>query len=701
MGFVRPGLLLNCVADFLHAFERARPVSTPPDLRFRQIHLDFHTSEHIPGIGADFDPEDFAKVLDEAAVDSVTCFARCHHGYLYYPSQKNPERIHPRLERPELLNEQIAACRKRGIRVPIYITVQWDHYTAREHPEWLCVEPSTKALGANDGVFGPGFYRFLDVFHPGYRAFLAENTREVLETFDADGLFFDIVQPRASCAWHWIEAMDARGIDPEDAAAREGFAREVINDWKLEMTELVRSINPDCTIFYNAGHVGPRHRPSRGAYTHYELESLPSGGWGYLHFPLAVRYARNLGKPYLGMTGKFQTSWGDFHSYKNLAALEYECFTMLSHGAACSVGDQLHPRGAIDRATYDLVGKVYRRVRDKQPWCERAEAVTDIAVITPEAFQGGGGAFAAQAGKHPTEALGLTRMFEELKLQFDVLDPEHDLAGYKLVVLPDRVPVEGELLDKLNRYLDSGGAVLASYGSGIDAKGEGFTLGALGVELRGEAEACPDFLVPGGEIGKDLPAAPHTMYLRGMKVAAKDGGAGGEVLCHVESPYFERQWRKFCSHRHTPSSGEVAQPGVIAKGRCVYFSHRVFDEYYHHAPKWVKAMVKDAVDLLLPERCLEVEGPSTLHATLMRQPEHGRLVAHLLHYVPEKRAANYEVIEEAIPLQDVPVTVRSDQPLTRASLEPQGRPLELEHAGEGRYRVTAPVVDGHAMVVLS
>ena len=27
-------------------------------LNFRQIHLDFHTSEVIPGIGADFDPEE-------------------------------------------------------------------------------------------------------------------------------------------------------------------------------------------------------------------------------------------------------------------------------------------------------------------------------------------------------------------------------------------------------------------------------------------------------------------------------------------------------------------------------------------------------------------------------------------------------------------------------------------------------------------
>ena len=36
-------------------------------LRFRQIHLDFHTSELVDGIGAQFDPEEFVRTLKQAA----------------------------------------------------------------------------------------------------------------------------------------------------------------------------------------------------------------------------------------------------------------------------------------------------------------------------------------------------------------------------------------------------------------------------------------------------------------------------------------------------------------------------------------------------------------------------------------------------------------------------------------------------------
>lgn len=42
-------------------------------IRYRQVHLDFHTSEYIPDIAADFDKDEFAKTLEEAHVDSITC----------------------------------------------------------------------------------------------------------------------------------------------------------------------------------------------------------------------------------------------------------------------------------------------------------------------------------------------------------------------------------------------------------------------------------------------------------------------------------------------------------------------------------------------------------------------------------------------------------------------------------------------------
>ena len=65
-------------------------------LRYRQIHLDFHTSEHIPDVGAGFNPDTFADTLAEARVNWVTLFAKCHHGLSYYPTRVGT--MHPSLK---------------------------------------------------------------------------------------------------------------------------------------------------------------------------------------------------------------------------------------------------------------------------------------------------------------------------------------------------------------------------------------------------------------------------------------------------------------------------------------------------------------------------------------------------------------------------------------------------------------------------
>ncbi len=192
--------------------------STISSLRFRQVHLDFHTSPAIPDVGADFDPDEFADTLARAHVNSVTCFARCHHGMIYFATKRHPERIHPGLVRPNLLGEQIEACHKRGIRVPIYTTVQWDEYTADRHRDWLLIDENGCEFGTKP--LEPGFYRFLDVFHPGYRQFLKEHVADLFECVPVDGLFFDICMARPSLALHWLEAMDAAGLNPESPSDR-------------------------------------------------------------------------------------------------------------------------------------------------------------------------------------------------------------------------------------------------------------------------------------------------------------------------------------------------------------------------------------------------------------------------------------------------------------------------------------------------
>lgn len=153
---------------------------------------------------------------------------------------------------------------------------------------WLIVDEEGCPVGTPP--YEAGFYRKLCLNSPYVESFLKPHVREVLEALPVDGFFFDIVQPQeCSCEYCRVK-MEAEGLDPTDVRARRRFGLQTVNDFKRDMTQFVRQFNGSYTIFYNAGHIGTRHRPGADAYTHFELESLPSGGWGYLHFPTETEH---------------------------------------------------------------------------------------------------------------------------------------------------------------------------------------------------------------------------------------------------------------------------------------------------------------------------------------------------------------------------------------------------------------------------
>jgi hypothetical protein len=88
----------------------------------RQVHLDFHTSEFIPGIGKKFDKKQFQEALKLGRLNQINIFGKCHHGWSYYPSEVGE--IHPNLEF-DLLGALIEAGHAFGVNCPCDFAVGW------------------------------------------------------------------------------------------------------------------------------------------------------------------------------------------------------------------------------------------------------------------------------------------------------------------------------------------------------------------------------------------------------------------------------------------------------------------------------------------------------------------------------------------------------------------------------------------------
>ena len=653
-------------------------------LRFRQVHLDFHTSEAIPQVGAEFSPAQFQEQLRRGHINSITVFSKCHHGWAYHPSQANE--MHPHLSF-DLLGAQIEAAHAVGVNTPVYLSAGLDEKEARRHPEWLLRNAADRTNWV-DAFLKPGFHQFC--MNTPYLDILCAQIEEVVQNYPADGIFLDIVGVRDCFCHTCLAALVADGKDPQNPAHVRALGEQVYATYARRTNEAVHKHKPGLPIFHNGGHITRGRRDLAHFNTHLELESLPTGGWGYDHFPLSARYVATLDMDFLGMTGKFHTSWGEFGGYKHPNALRYEAALSLAMGAKVSVGDQLHPSGKMDAATYALIGAAYAEVEAKEAWCAGAVNVADVGLLSLEAA----GEDTPAEGHTGKADVGAVRMLLEGHFLFDVLDMNADFARYKVLILPDAVRVNDTLLSRLRAFTASGGRVMATGTSGLHAGQDSFALN-LGAQYVGPSEFHPEYFRPAWTPAP-LTDAAFVMYGSGQQVSL---AAGGDALGACEKPFFNRDWRHFCSHQFAPSDGRSAGPGMTQGPDGAYIAWSVFADYATKGSLICRLMVQHALDLLLGEKKTVTTTLGAQGIVTLTQQTKGRRVLHLLYAPPVKRGDGVEVIEDLPVLHDVMVAVRGLAPIARATLEPQG--TELAFTQEGKtMTLTVPRLECHQMVVL-
>ncbi len=642
----------------------------------RQVHLDFHTSIRIPDVGVDFDADTFARTFKDAHVNSVTVFAKCHHGLLYYDT-KHPAR-HPGLKRGlDLLGEQVEALHRHGIHAPIYLSVQCDEFAADAHPDWVVIDEAGKRQGRPPLANSEFSWQILDMSSP-YQDYLYEQTLEVLKRFKpVDGLFFDMCWDQPSLSTWAKAAMLKRGLRPELEADRTAYAHGVSIAYMKRFRKLVKQYAPEGSCYFNSR---PLWNMAEEApmLTQIEIEALPTGFWGYQYFPTNVRFARNFDRPYLGMTARFHKCWADFGGLKPYAALEYETSQMVAHGAQCSVGDQLHPRGTLDKGAYELIGKVYKRIADREPWLTGAKPVTQIGVMLVE-------------GTDTRE--GWTRLLTQLKHQFDIALPDASLEKYDLVILPDKFVVDAPMAKRLDAFVKAGGAVLATGTSGLSADGTRVDWKSLPVAPHGMSPFTTTYMRFGKSIGTDVPDSDHVLYDATVRVTP---ARGAKVLAQVVEPYFERTWEHFSSHAQTPGDQVSKYALAVIDGRVAQIAAPVFRSFAANGNYPLRLLVRNVLNLLLPEPLLRVDAPTSTEATVTTQK--ARTIVHLLQYCPERRTKSLDLVEDIVPIFGVPLSLKSARKPKRVYLAPGDTEIPFEHL-HGRVNLRVPVVNGHAMVV--
>lgn len=633
---------------------------------YKQVHLDFHTWGRIPDVGKHFSKENFQAALKEAGLDSITVFAKCHMGYCYYPTKVG--KMHPNLDF-DLTAAMVDAAHEVGVRAPVYITAGINEDNAAQHPEW-----HAKRTPAGDSRWSE--FTLLCLSSSEWIDHVYALTEEVCQRIkDLDGLFFDIVLVDKACYCDACKAgMRKMGLDPEkeeDAKKYYTFRRQAFMD---NCRQILKKYHPKGTIFFNSGGAA-WDRPEYHEYsTHFEMEDLPTSWGGYDRLPMRAKFFAKSGKPYLAMTGKFHLNWGEFGGYKHPDAIKYEVCSMALYGAACSVGDHMHPDGVMDLTTYRNIGKAYRYLDRIAPYCY-------------------GGKPTAKLGLYPytekEEGNGLANLLLASQIDFEIADK--DFSEFDLVIFPDKAKTDESVFERLRAFLARGGKLLC-FGNGL-VKDGAFQID-VGAEYLGEPNFDCDYIRTVEE-NPDLPDAPLLCYYCGHQIRETDG----TVLANRITSYFRKSDKVFCDYRHIPYD-KTRQPGVSAvqKGNIVYDCHPLGTAYGQYGSVYHRKYFLYLLGKLGYTPAFEIDSiGSAGRATMIHQPEQNRYCLNMVYAIPTNHG-KAEVIEDIFPLFDIKVKINVPQRIKRAYLPLQGTDLEITTV-DGKQSVTLAKLQCHETVV--
>lgn len=652
----------------------------------KQVHLDFHTSPDIPGIGSRFDKAQFQAALKAGHLDSITVFAKCHHGYCYYPTKVGT--VHPGLDF-DLTGAMVEAAHEIGVRAPVYITAGWSDLDARNHPEWIVREPdgslsSTEPklqsrIDGPDSPMGNCAWDNMCLNDGSYCAHIYEITEEVCQHFkDLDGLFYDITLMNKMCYCpECLAGMAELGLDPAKEADAREYYRIKRQDFQRKCTAILRKYHPEATIFFNSGGADIQNGPHHQFQTHFEMEDLPTAWGGYDSLPVRAKFFSHKGKPFIGMTGKFHLGWGEFGGFKCKEALRYEVAAMAMYGAGCSVGDHMHPDGEMELQTYENIGYAYEYQDKIAPFCLGGEPTARLGLV--------------MSHKRPVMEK-LSKLLMETQLDYEIVF-DNDFSPFETVIVPEQEMLDEAGLAALNAFIAGGGKVLF-YGQALVQDG------AFRIDCGAEYVGAPlfdcDYMVCDTKTELELPNAPMLCMLPAQRIRVTDA----EVLAHTLQPYFSRTGGRFCGHKNTPhDKNSVQQPAIVRKGNVVYMAHSMPELYDLEGSLFHKRYFMLALGLLYTGGALTIDGlGSEGRAAMIRQKEQNRYCVNMVYASPSKRGAAY-IIEDLLPIYNIKLTLDVPEKIRKAYLGVTGEELAVTEEN-GKQVVVVPKLQCHASVVL-
>ncbi|MFA6928812.1 MAG: alpha-amylase family protein [Lentisphaeria bacterium] len=642
------------------------------------LFYDFHTLATNPEVGIHFDAEAFTDQMTACGVDFLTFHARCNQGNAYYNTKVG--RRHPSLKF-DLIKDLSDACQRKGIILSLYFNGHLSEEETLAHPEWADVPmQQEQRLQRKESPF---FHQVC--YNSGFGDHMLEMVKELLAGYAVDGFFFDCLGPSDCVCHRCVAEMKEKGIDWTDLQQVRQFSDFSCDRMCQKIIDGIKELKPDALLFFNGR---PKERYV-GQISHLEAESVPA--WGMDNYMMSAHYLRTLTgseKSVLNMNGRFD-NWGDFGCVRDEISLEADMFYGVANGMRPDVGGHLHPRGDLDLPVFDLIHKVYANMQQYDKWSLDAVNDNEIAIV-----------FNSAAMSDPfiskTPAKGAVRMLDELKYQFDMVSEFAPWDKYQLLIFPDKVTFNDEVIARVRRHLAKGGRILASSASGLDAAGASFALtDEWPVVYRGKTSYDPLFFQSEGGYAEGLAdGMALSVYASGISTSA---ALGAEVEMRCVKPYVNFGWDGIRGNYYIPPQDPTDEPFLAVKGNITYIAGEIFQGYWVRASLHLRRLLSNVMAKTVSQPKLRTTGLPGCARAVVQKKDRFEMV-HLIAYAQEKRG-DFSVIEDRVLLNDVELQLRTEGKNVRTVfLAPTLEKLPFVQK-DGYCKAMLPKAVGYALVV--
>jgi len=660
---------------------------------FRRNLIDMHIPDWNEDFFSQIDPVQYVEMLKKANVDTAYIYTTSCVGLCNFPTKVG--KMHAGLKGRDIIKEITDGCRKAGIRPILYINI-WSMYAYLNHPEWRCKAPDGRE--SIEYMFGqPGRYGVLCP-NTGYREYVLALVRELMENYETDGLWIDMLIWRTICTCPSCKKRfkDETGFDiPENVNLGDKVFTTFMkkrDEWMIEFFNDIKAIvcekNPDASVVCNSAYYPDSvHGTSEKFSQQVEFITGDSNMGPVRSFEAKLFNNITRNHPFEFLCSVMDPALWEHSMLKTEEHLLQLMTSCIAHNGRNGFIDAIDPYGSLNPAVYEHLGKVYKETDKYIPFLEpEMDMCADVAIYTnfhstfsPD--DDGKPLFDNYTSEHMKATMEAAARLVEQNIPFDVITSLQlgELSKYKALILADAYVLKKEETDAIREYVRNGGNLYASsrcaiydYDGGKNS--EGNLSDVLGVKIVGKTSEKMTYIRPvdGVKILPDYYTPTHPLSMRTFQ-SLVEADADTKILGKLTLPIVHPEdTSKFASAISDPPGKVTEYPSLTentyGKGKVYYCagSLELLPGRDHGGlfARLLKELIGDSPAFI-------TDAPYPVELVLYRQKESGNYVINL---------SNSTLPILTIP--DINVKVRIPEKVTRFYTAPDGKDHPFTRDGD-------------------